>query len=109
VQAKQNKVIKEHQTDHKMVGIASYYGNKFHGRKTASGERFNQHNFTAAHRTLPLNSLVQVTNLRNNKSIIVKINDRGPWVKGRILDLSKDAAKSIDIYGIQKVSLKTVY
>ena len=71
--------------------IASWYGGKFHGRLTASGERYNMHALTAAHKTLPFGSKVKVTNLRNNKSAIVTINDRGPFTKGRVIDLSKKA------------------
>lgn len=73
-------------------GIASWYGPGFHGRKTASGERFNQNDLTAAHRKLPLGTKATVTNLRNGKTIVVEINDRGPYARGRILDLSKAAA-----------------
>lgn len=74
------------------IGIASYYHDKFEGRTTASGEIFQQHKFTAAHKTLPFNTKVKVTNLKNNKSVVVKINDRGPFVEGRIIDLSQEAA-----------------
>jgi len=77
------------------VGIASWYGPKFHGRKTASGEVFNMYALTAAHRTLPLGVRVRVTNLENGKSVIVRINDRGPFVKGRLIDLSYAAAKRL--------------
>jgi rare lipoprotein A len=76
-------------------GQASYYGARHHGQKTASGERFNQHALTAAHRTLPFGSKVLVTNLRNDKSVVVRINDRGPHVKKRIIDLSKKAAEQL--------------
>lgn len=78
-------------------GVASYYHRKFNGRKTASGERYNPALFTAAHKTLPINSYVLVTNLENNKQVVVRINDRGPFVKGRIIDLSKAAAKEIGL------------
>lgn len=91
-----------------LVGTASYYGGAFQGKKTASGERFNQHILTAAHRTIPLNSLVEVTNLKNNKKVIVRINDRGPWIKSRIIDLSKASADAIGISGIAQVSLKVL-
>ena len=77
------------------VGLASYYGKKFHGRPTASGEIFDMYDMTAAHKTLPLGSQIQVTHLGNHRSIIVKVNDRGPFVEGRILDLSYGAAKEI--------------
>ena len=77
------------------TGIASWYGPKFHGRLTANGEIFNQNNITAAHKTLPLPSAVKVTNLENGLSIIVRINDRGPFVNQRIIDLSSEAAEKI--------------
>lgn len=89
-----------------LVGTASYYGPGFHGKKTSSGERFNQNKLTAAHRTIAMNSMVKVTNLENNKSVIVRITDRGPWKKGRILDLSKSAAQVIKMDGLAKVSLQ---
>lgn len=76
-------------------GEASWYGPGFHGRKTASGERFNQHGLTAAHRKLPLGTKARVTNLDNGKTVEVKINDRGPYVRGRIIDLSKAAAERL--------------
>ncbi len=81
--------------NHSLQGTASYYGGKFHGRKTASGERFNKEALTAAHKTLPLGTQVRVTNLRNGESVNVKINDRGPYIKGRIIDLSKGAAREL--------------
>lgn len=74
-------------------GEASYYGTYFHGRPTASGEKYNQFALTAAHKTLPLGTVVKVTNAQNNKSVYVKVNDRGPYVKGRIIDLSTKAAE----------------
>ncbi|MFQ5988705.1 MAG: septal ring lytic transglycosylase RlpA family protein [Candidatus Methylomirabilales bacterium] len=77
------------------MGVASWYGPKFHGRRTASGEVFNMHQLTAAHRTLPLGTWVQVTHLENGRSIRVRINDRGPFVEGRIIDLSYAAARSL--------------
>ncbi len=76
-------------------GVASWYGPGFHGRKTASGERFNQHEMTAAHKRLPLGTVATVTNLRNGKTVRVEINDRGPYVRGRIVDLSKAAAERL--------------
>jgi len=76
-------------------GIASYYGTQFHGRKTASGEIFNQYKLTAAHKTLKLGTIVKVTNTSNGKSVIVKINDRGPFIKGRVIDLSTKAAEEL--------------
>ena len=79
------------------IGTASWYGYPFHGRKTASGERYNMYKMTAAHKNLPLNSVVKVTNLINHQSVVVKINDRGPYVGKRILDLSYAAAKRLGI------------
>ncbi|MCP1198946.1 septal ring lytic transglycosylase RlpA family protein [Notoacmeibacter sp. MSK16QG-6] len=76
-------------------GKASWYGPGFHGKKTASGERFNQNAMTAAHKTLPLGTKVRVTNKRNGRSIVVRINDRGPYAHGRVLDLSKGAASKL--------------
>ncbi len=78
------------------VGIASWYGPKFHGRSTANGERFDQNALTAAHRTLPMPSLVRVTNLKNGRSVDLRINDRGPFSKNRIIDVSKKAADLLD-------------
>ncbi len=78
-------------------GVASWYGKKFHGNPTASGEIYDMYQLTAAHKTLPLGTYVMVTNLENNRSVEVKINDRGPFVRGRIIDLSYAAASSIDI------------
>ena len=79
-------------------GKAVFYGDKWHGRKTASGERFSQRKMTAAHRSLPFGTRVRVTNLSNGRSVVVKINDRGPFGRdrSRIIDLSKAAAKSLD-------------
>jgi rare lipoprotein A len=77
------------------TGLASWYGSRHHGKRTASGEVFNQNKFTAAHRTLPWGSLVKVTNLANGKTVEVRINDRGPFSKGRIIDLSRAAARSL--------------
>ncbi|MCS6807899.1 MAG: septal ring lytic transglycosylase RlpA family protein [Candidatus Kapabacteria bacterium] len=84
-------------TETVFVGLASYYGNEFHGRPTASGERYNQHELSAAHRTLPFGTMVRVRNLDNNKSVIVRINDRGPWKQSRILDVSLAAAEALDM------------
>jgi rare lipoprotein A len=78
-----------------VIGIASYYAAKFHGRRTASGEKFSQKVLTAAHLTLPFGTLLKVTNLQNMKSVIVRVNDRGPHVRGRIVDLSRAAAELI--------------
>lgn len=78
-------------------GTASWYGPGFNGKPTASGEKFNQSAMTAAHKTYPFGTVVRVTNLRNGRSVQVRINDRGPFVKNRIIDLSKGAAKKIDM------------
>ncbi|MFQ3670790.1 MAG: septal ring lytic transglycosylase RlpA family protein [Verrucomicrobiia bacterium] len=80
-------------------GIASWYGGKFHGRKTASGRVFNKHEFTAAHRTLPFGTMVLVRNLQNGREVIVEITDRGPFVEGRIIDVSERAARELDMVG----------
>ncbi|MBO1519785.1 septal ring lytic transglycosylase RlpA family protein [Oceanisphaera sp. DM8] len=89
-------------------GKASYYGGRFHGRKTASGEIFNKNILTAAHRTLPFGTQVRVTNLNNNKSVVVRINDRGPYAKGRIIDLSEQAARQLKMIraGVVKVKVE---
>ncbi|WP_434592351.1 septal ring lytic transglycosylase RlpA family protein [Pseudomonas sp. R4-83] len=76
-------------------GVASYYGARHHGKRTASGEAFNQHSLTAAHRQLPFGTRVKVTNLKNDESVVVRINDRGPHTRGRIIDLSREAADQI--------------
>ena len=81
------------------TGVASYYGPGFHGKQTANGERFDMHAMSAAHKTLPFNTRLRVTNLENGKSVTVRINDRGPFVHGRVLDLSQGAAKAIDMIG----------
>jgi rare lipoprotein A len=89
-------------------GLASFYGQEFHGRKTASGEIFDMQALTAAHRTLPFGTMVKVTNLKNNLSVTVKINDRGPFVEGRLIDLSQAAAKKIGIEGVEQVRLEII-
>ncbi len=80
------------QPDYDQIGIASWYGDQFHNHYTADGEVFDMHLPSAAHTTLPLPSLVEVTNLSNGKTLVVRVNDRGPFVDGRIIDLSKEAA-----------------
>lgn len=80
-------------------GVASWYGPGFHGRKTANGEVYNQNELTAAHKTLPFNTLVRVENVANGKSVVVRINDRGPFVGNRIIDLSQKAARNISMIG----------
>jgi rare lipoprotein A len=92
------------------VGTASWYGEYFDGKPTASGEDYDMYDMTAAHPTLPLGSYVRVTNLRNGRAVIVKVNDRGPIVQGRIIDLSYGAARVLEFEsrGIQKVRLDVV-
>ena len=80
-------------------GIASWYGDPFHGRRTSNGEVYDMHRMTAAHRTLPFDTVVRVNNLDNGKRVQVRINDRGPFVKGRIIDLSYAAAQKVDMVG----------
>jgi rare lipoprotein A len=77
------------------TGTASYYGSRHHGKRTASGEPFNQHGLTAAHRSLPFGTRVLVTNMANQRSVVVRINDRGPHTRGRLIDLSRAAAEKI--------------
>jgi len=91
-------------------GTASFYAGQFHGRKTANGETFNMEQLTAAHPSLPFGTWVKVTNLSNGKDVVVRINDRGPFVKGRIIDLSASAAKKIGIMqtGIVQVKLEAI-
>jgi rare lipoprotein A len=90
-------IINKHHKGFVQKGMAAWYGGKFNGKKTASGERFNTHTLTAAHRTLPFNTLVKVTNLNNKASVVVRINDRGPYTRHRIIDLSRAAARAIGI------------
>jgi len=92
------------------TGIASWYGKKFHGKKTANGERYDMYAMTAAHTTLPLPSRVRVTNLSNGRSVVVRINDRGPFVKDRIIDLSYAAAKALgyEQQGTTRVRVQTL-
>jgi rare lipoprotein A len=97
-------------TGYKETGMASYYAKILHYRKTASGERFDNNAMTAAHKTLPFGTEVKVTNLNNGKSVTVRINDRGPFVKGRIIDLSRAAFSRIaDLdRGVVKVEIRGV-
>jgi rare lipoprotein A len=87
-------------------GVASWYGVPFNGRRTSNGETYNMYEFTAAHRTLPFDSVVRVTNLRNGKQTEVRINDRGPFVENRIIDLSFAAARAIDMVGTGTASVR---
>jgi rare lipoprotein A len=92
------------------VGVASYYADKFHGKLTANGEVFNMYKLTAAHRVLPLGTIVKVTNLENGRWVVVKVNDRGPFIEGRVLDLSFAAALEIEMVkkGTAKVMIEIV-
>ncbi|MDP3493104.1 MAG: septal ring lytic transglycosylase RlpA family protein [Hyphomonadaceae bacterium] len=91
------------------VGIASWYGPTFHGKDSASGEVFDEMAMTAAHPTLPIPSLVRVTNLENNKTVIVRLNDRGPFVDDRIIDLSKAAGSALDLHGKGTAKVRVQY
>ena len=92
------------------MGLASWYGKPFHGRTTASGERYDMNAMTAAHRTLAFGTRVRVVNLKNGKSVVVRINDRGPFVKGRIVDLSRRAADQLAFRqdGVTKVRVEVL-
>ena len=105
---KTNLLNHEHEVGEILKGQASYYGKNFHGRKTANGETYNMYAKTAAHKTLPFDTVIKVTNLTNKKQVIVRINDRGPFIKNRILDLSYQAAKELDMLtrGIIHVSIQ---
>jgi rare lipoprotein A len=96
--------------DYEETGLASWYGGKFHGRRTASGEVYDMYELTAAHRTLPFGTVVRVTRLENGRSVEVRITDRGPFIKGRIIDLSYAAAKRLDMIrdGVARVRLVVV-
>lgn len=105
---KQIESIKNHPKT--QIGIASYYGKKFHKKRTANGEIFNMYKVSAAHKSYPLGTKVRVTNLDNGKSIKLVINDRGPFVKGRIIDLSYRAARKLDFVnqGTTKVRIDVI-
>jgi rare lipoprotein A len=92
------------------VGLASYYDSKFHGEPTASGERYDERALTAAHRTLPFGTRVQVTNLSNGRSVVVTITDRGPFARGRVIDVSRRAARRLGFLrdGTTRVRLEVV-
>ena len=96
--------------DYTERGLASWYGKKFHGRRTANGERFDMNRPSAAHKTLPFGATVRVTNLENGRRIVVRINDRGPFVAGRIIDLSRAAAKKLGMIeaGVVRVKIEVV-
>lgn len=105
-----NTVASQTVRNFSQTGLASWYGRQFHGKKTANGETFNMNGLTAAHQTLPLNCLIRVTNNLNGKSVVVRVNDRGPFHGSRILDLSYGAAKALDItdLGTAKVSIQRI-
>lgn len=102
--------VKSDAKDHVENGTASWYGKRFHGRRTSSGERFDMHAMTAAHKNLPLSSLIQVTNLENGRSAVVRVNDRGPFHGNRVLDLSYAAASQLDMVdkGMAKVKIQVI-
>ena len=104
------KPVRRKKAEPYQVGPASWYGKFFHGRQTASGETYNMYEMTAAHPDLPLGTRVKVTNLKNDKVVIVRVNDRGPLVPGRIIDLSYGAAQVLGFSekGVQKVRLDLV-
>jgi rare lipoprotein A len=91
------------------VGVASWYGPTFHGKASASGEEFDENAMTAAHPTLPIPSLVKVTNLENGRSVVVRLNDRGPFVDDRIIDLSKKAGEALDLHGKGTAKVRVQY
>jgi len=106
----QPKLKRNQETKPYQVGTASWYGEQFQGKETASGEPFDMLDFTAAHPALPLGTFVKVTNLRNGKAVVVRINDRGPVIEGRIIDVSYNAARALDFKekGLQMVRLDLV-
>ncbi len=95
--------------EHSETGIASYYGDKYEGKPTASGEKFRQNLLTAAHRTLPFGTMVTVTNLKNDKKIRVRINDRGPFKAGRVIDVTRKGAELLDFVRNGLVEVKIEY
>ena len=107
-----SKTSRKRTVNHRKIikGISSYYAEDFHGKLTANGEVYDMYGLTAAHKTLPLNTICRVTNLANNKSLILRINDRGPYVKGRILDCSYGAAKKLNFVqqGTTRVKIEII-
>lgn len=91
-------------------GVASFYANKFNGRRTANGEIFSNSKMTAAHKTLRFGTIVRITNRRNGRKVMVRINDRGPWIKGRVIDLSRAAAREIRMVkrGTARVDIEVI-
>ena len=110
VAAKAATTTRKHTNKPYQVGTASWYGSFFQGKTTASGEPYNMNDFTAAHPSLPLGTMVKVTNLHNGRSAVVRINDRGPVVDGRIIDVSYNVARALDFKsrGVQRVRLDLV-
>lgn len=96
----------KHNPDYDVTGVASWYGDKFHGKPTATGETFNMNDLTAAHKTLPLNSMLFVTNIENGKTVMVRLNDRGPFIGDRIIDLSQASANALGITGLGNVRVQ---
>lgn len=101
--------VPAHEPNYNEVGIASWYGPTFHGKASASGETFNENDLTAAHPTLPIPSLVRVTNMENGRAVVVRLNDRGPFVDDRIIDLSKGAAAALDMKGKGTAKVRVEY
>jgi len=106
-----DKKTKKNKKHKKIIyGVSSFYAEDFHGKLTANGEVYDMYGLTAAHKTLPLNTICRVTNQDNNKSLILRINDRGPYIKGRILDCSYGAAKKLDfiVQGTTDVKIEII-
>jgi len=105
-----NKKVELDKSKRVMKGASSYYGKDFHGKLTANGEIFDMYGLTAAHKTLPLNTIIRVTNLGNKNSLILRVNDRGPYIAGRILDCSYGAAKKLGFIseGIAQVRIEVI-
>lgn len=106
----QSYTVMQTSKNYEEKGVASWYGRRFNKKRTSSGERYNMYGLTAAHKTLPFASRVEVTNTRNGRKVIVRINDRGPFVRNRVIDLSYAAAKKIGIVGagLAQVQVKAV-
>ena len=105
-----NKSQKFNKNKKVYIGVSSWYGPNFHGKLTANGEVYDMYGVTAAHKTLPLNTVARVTNVENDKSVILRITDRGPYISGRMLDCSMGAAKKLDFYeqGTAKVKVEVI-
>lgn len=103
--AKPKKIVKQSREQH---GFASWYGKNLNGKKTASGEKLDSNELTVAHRFLPFNSIVRITNKKNGKSVLARVNDRGPFVKNRIIDLTRRTANAIDMESITPVKVEAI-